>query len=229
VGIDFLYCNPIWYAGLLQCIARGTADVLEENEHGIFLRDTVSDAYMLTTGNTEEGIRWLKKHEALQYPLLALFQSDLVAFARKRYALLSMIDSFQAVYEKKEPPVCNKDIEIQVASEEDDKLIAAHYTLLNEQKRKKVIRSGKLFLGRHKGEVVGFIGQHLEGSMGLLEILPEHRGKGYGTALESYLIARMLAKGQLPFCQIEADNEKSLNLQKKLGLTISNEHIYWLF
>jgi GNAT superfamily N-acetyltransferase len=51
--------------------------------------------------------------------------------------------------------------------------------------------------------------------MGLLEVLPIHRGKGYGTELESYLIARMLKRDLIPFCQIETDNDKSLNLQKK--------------
>ena len=44
------------------------------------------------------------------------------------------------------------------------------------------------------------IGEHLEGSMGLLEIFPQYRGRGYGTEME----------------------------RKKLGLTISEERMYWM-
>ena len=77
--------------------------------------------------------------------------------------------------------------------------------------------------------MVGFIGQHLEGSMGLLEVLPQYRKNGYGMELEQTMINYMLEKGLIPFCQVEVTNEKSLRLQKKLGLTISREQVYWLF
>lgn len=53
------------------------------------------------------------------------------------------------------------------------------------------------------GKPVGFIGEHLEGSMGLLEILPGYRGKGYGTELESFMICHMLEKGQRPFARLK--------------------------
>ena len=65
--------------------------------------------------------------------------------------------------------------------------------------------------------------------MGLLEVLPQYRGKGYGTELEGAMIAHQLEKGLTPFGQIETDNRKSLGLQRKLGLTISEEKMYWMF
>jgi hypothetical protein len=65
MSIEFWNRNPILYAGLIQCINRGTADILEENEHGVFLRDTISDAFMAATENAEQGMQWLKKHEEL--------------------------------------------------------------------------------------------------------------------------------------------------------------------
>lgn len=227
--IDFLKSNSVLYAGLMQSVRRSTADILEENEQGVFLRDTVGDAFMLATGNAELGMQWLIKHEDLEYSSLALFQRKLVDFAKKRYELPSFLDCFQAVYEKKEPPERRNNIRIREATEEDYKIISDNYKMLSEQGIKKVIERRDLFIGLQDQEIVGFIGQHLEGSMGLLEILPAHRGKGYGTELESYLIAHVLKKGLIPFCQVETDNFKSLNLQKKMGLSISDEHLYWLF
>ena len=47
--------------------------------------------------------------------------------------------------------------------------------------------------------------------------------------LEKRMINLMLKRNLLPFCQIEVDNVKSLSLQKKLGMSLSQEKVYWLF
>lgn len=49
---SYLNKNSILYAGLLQVIQRETAEILEASEDGVFLRDTVSDCFMLATDNT---------------------------------------------------------------------------------------------------------------------------------------------------------------------------------
>jgi ribosomal protein S18 acetylase RimI-like enzyme len=66
--------------------------------------------------------------------------------------------------------------------------------MVSKQELKEIIRRRELFIGLYNQEIIGFIGQHLEGSIGLLEIFPTYRGNGYGTELESYLIAHMLKK-----------------------------------
>lgn len=226
---NYTNTNHLLYAGLIQSINRGTADILEKSEQGIFLRDTISDAFMLAVENTGMGIKWLKAHEDLNYKLVCVFQRPLADFVGRRYALTSMLDCFQAVYTRAEPPVLNQNIQIHVAADEDLKMIVDNYKMLDEQEIKKIIQRRELFIGTHDNKIVGFVGQHLEGSMGLLEILPMYRGNGYGTALESYMIAHMLERNLTPFCQVEADNYKSLGLQKKSGLTITDEHVFWLF
>lgn len=79
------------------------------------------------------------------------------------------------------------------------------------------------------GEFVGFIGRHPEGSMGLLQVFPEYRRQGYGEELESFMINRFLEEGRVPYAHIIVDNEKSMNLQKKLGYEVADKKIYWLF
>ncbi len=39
----------------------------------------------------------------------------------------------------------------------------------------------------------------------------------------------MLKKEWIPFGQVFIENDKSLNLQNKLGLEISKESIFWLY
>ena len=55
---SYLNKNAILYAGLLQVIHRGTAKILEESEAGVFLRDTVSDCFMLAVDNGRIGEQW---------------------------------------------------------------------------------------------------------------------------------------------------------------------------
>lgn len=225
---DYLNKNLILYAGLLQVIRRGTADILEESDKGVFLRDVVSDCFMLAADNNRTGEEWLKMHEDLDYKLLLLFRRDLAGFARKRYGLSFMLECFQAVYAAKKPPARHGDLKIKAAADKDFQLISDHYGMVSEQELRRIIRLGNLFMGFHDGKAVGFVGEHLEGSMGLLEVFPQYRGRGYGTELESFMIGHMLEKEQIPFCQVETDNYRSMGLQKKLGLTISEERMYWL-
>ena len=104
-----------------------------------------------------------------------------------------------------------------------------YYQKLSEEELRKIIERENLFMAVHNEKPVGFVGEHLEGSMGLLEILPDCRRKGYGTELESFMISHILKQNLIPYCQVEVDNDKSLELQRKLGLIISKEKLYWIF
>ena len=79
------------------------------------------------------------------------------------------------------------------------------------------------FLGAFESdELVGFIGEHPEGAIGLLEVFEGHQGKGWGRALEASKINQSLDRGQTPWLEVFAGNEASLALQRKLGLTVSS-------
>ena len=80
-----------------------------------------------------------------------------------------------------------------------------------------------------KGRTVGFIGEHLEGSMGLLFIFPEFRHRGYAMALEKRYMAKMMGEGRIPFGQVEKKNQASLALQKKIGVTRSRRLSCWMW
>ena len=78
------------------------------------------------------------------------------------------------------------------------------------------------------GDIVGFIGQHTEGSIGMLEVLPEYRHQGWAYALEAAMIQRHLDQGYVPWCQIFKSNYASLELQKKIGMMLSAPNHYYL-
>ncbi len=91
------------------------------------------------------------------------------------------------------------------------------------------IKAGMLGAFNEKGDCVGFIGTHGEGSVGLLKVLPEYRRMGIGAALEARMINRQLEKGKIPFGHVVVGNEKSIALQKKFGMEITEKLVTWLF
>ena len=225
----FLQSAPILYTGLQQITDRGTAQILEESEDGIFLKDKISNAFMLAADCSKTAIEWLKKYEHLNYRLLSVFDLEVAFFCQQRYHLPEILECFQAVYLSEAYPSVPGNLQIEPASNADLEFITAHYGKLASQELEEIIHRQELFLGSHAGEPIGFVGKHLEGSMGILEVLPQHRRKGYGTELENFMISHMLKEKMIPFCQVETWNEKSLNLQRNLGLTISDEKVYWIF
>lgn len=86
-----------------------------------------------------------------------------------------------------------------------------------------------MFGGFSDDRIVGFIGVHSEGAIGMLEILPEYNHRGYGSALEMYLCNYLLSQGRIPYCNVIYDNQISLILQRKLNLHIfgDNHMLYW--
>lgn len=77
------------------------------------------------------------------------------------------------------------------------------------------------------GVVLGFIGHHDEGSIGFLEVMPNARRRGIGRLLVLHLVALDLRAGKMPFAQIEKDNLVSLQMQRRLGFTISDQLLNW--
>lgn len=78
-------------------------------------------------------------------------------------------------------------------------------------------------------ELAGFIGTHSEGSLGMLEVMPQFRRQGLGKALEQHKINEYLADGKIPYCHILENNSASLALERELGFLISDtSSVCWL-
>jgi predicted GNAT family acetyltransferase len=62
-----------------------------------------------------------------------------------------------------------------------------------------------------------------------INYLPEYRRRGFGTALQTCFIARTMEKGFVPFGQVEKDNQGSLSLQERIGMTCSEDLSVWMW
>lgn len=115
--------------------------------------------------------------------------------------------------------------------------VVEHYHLVDEpdyimDRLKKGALYGAFYAEQDEEELspdrlLGFIGYHEEGSIGMLEVFPEYKKRGLAMALETYMLNLTLERGWIPYGQIIVGNEASMALQQKLGLCISRECLFW--
>ena len=136
----------------------------------------------------------------------------------------------QWVYTLPTPPE-DGGFDIRILEREDVPLAAAHYHMIDDPLNYfyQCIEREWIWGLYDEGQLAGFIGLHPEGSMGMLEILPEFRRKGYGYALEAHLIGVHLQRGWTPYCHVVDGNTASLALQAKLGLEKADLPAIWVY
>lgn len=99
----------------------------------------------------------------------------------------------------------------------------------SEEHIKERLNAGVMYGAFDEDRIIGFIGMHSEGSMGMLFVEEDYRKKGIGASLESYLINLQISNGLTPYCHIIEGNDKSLALQEKLGLYVADTPLWWIW
>ena len=115
------------------------------------------------------------------------------------------------------------------AEEADLPVLTATYDLVSADDLRRIVKRGRLMLGYEGSRLAGFVGEYLEGSLGLLYVFPEFRRRGYATELEKAMIAKTLREGSIPFGQMEKSNSASMALQRKIGMAISDRLTCWMW
>jgi len=226
-AITYLMKNPLLHMGIIEPIRRGTAEILYAETDGVLMKEKKSNAYMISVDNFEKGRELVNSIEKCK--LILAHQNFMVDDISNKFGLTKKLECVQAVYMDKNKLYVKEELEIRQLEQAHREVILEHYDKLSNNEIDEILKNGNLLGGYRNGTLIGFIGNHLEGSMGLLEIFPEYRRLGYGTLLESYLVNQMLDKGLIPFAQVEIDNDRSKALHNKLGFTISQDSVYWVF
>ena len=244
-----LYKDYLGNAGFIQVIKRGTAEILEEDDSGIFLFDTRSEAFMLKTDDVATGKEWLVKHEDRNYELMMIYDDELVEFAKERYGFIEEEKCYQGAWTKPEPAPLKGILDFRLATKDDIPFIKEYYDDWYDPHGEAIIEAGELFIALlpkdaegeknaadkvgaayAEGETkVGFIGMHPEGATGLLFVLPEYRNRGFAEEMEAYMGAFTLGRGLISYGHVKIENEKSMNLQHKVGVEFWDGTMSFLF
>lgn len=229
--IEELLQNKLLHMDMIEVLRRGEAEILIRDREGVLLSPKGTQIAMLYCRNEAAGRRILEAftsndsgtmqnfvaHQAFMFPVL-----------RDEMGWEKEIVCHQAVYTRGVTLPVGKGLEIRKLTEEYAEFVGNHYDLAGDLcYLRQRIRAGVMYGTFVDGLPAGFIGEHEEGSIGMLEVLPAYRRKGIGAALEAFYVNKMLTEGRIPFGQIIEGNDASMKLQEKLGFRISRDTLCW--
>lgn len=224
--------NQILYVHMKEVYKRGYCDVLYEENDGILLYDRVNDTY-LATATTLAGAKDIVEKLPVDYQTFIAHDPIFDELENKQFKISSKLYSYNHMYTKKEPILI---VEHQYICKDLDEtylpIIKEHYTiasLCNDAYLLPRIKEGMIGVF-DKEELLGYIGIHASGAMGMMEVFPPHQGKKVGTLLQSLYTNRMVEKQKRPiYTQVNAKNEASLHMQEKLHFKKAGRPCIWYF
>lgn len=224
----YLLHNKLHHMDMIELLRRGNAKIVYFEKDGVLLKNKNSGVYMLTVTDKENGKRILSyvKEQPQIFISHQEFMNDVIC---ERFGMNRETECVQYVYTRREPLPLKKGMDIRKLDGKYTSEIIAHYhTLCDEEYVVERIKNGAMYGIFENNVLAGFIGMHREGSIGMLEIFEEYRGKGYAKALEAFYINLHLKQGFTPFGQVISDNEISMKLQENMNQYPANEKVYWL-
>lgn len=211
---------------MIESLARGRGEILYENGGDILIYERGCDLAMLTVTDRKKGEELLELVPA-GVRFFQLSQEFMISVLKERMGMQVDMQCVNACYTAGvQLSVRHKDIRSLTA--EDAAYVRAHYPYGSLADVEERIGSGAMFGAYVDGTLAGFAGEHKEGSIGMLFVLPEFRGRGIGRSLEAFLINRHLTLGYTPYGQIVAENEASYGLQERIGLYLSKGFVWWM-
>lgn len=210
---------------MMETLSRGVGEILYHDGNNLLIKAGDRGNYMMTAVDEEaaaklcamlpKDVRWVNVTQDF-------LKEYLQATGFKFWGGCS-----QYLYTARETlPVRYKDI--RMLTEEELSYIASHYEHEDADYLAERIQAGVMYGAFSDRRLVGFIGIHAEGSMGMLYVDEAFRGQGIATALESYCVNRCLERGWIPYGQVVEGNEASEGLQEKLGFYKASGQVLWL-
>jgi len=227
-ALEYLGRDNILHMAMISPIKRGTADIIYVGLDGVFIKDIESDVYMLATCSFDKGKKLIDEAGKLSH--ICVYRKDIADYLYEKYRHKKYVENFQTAYIKAEyVNLGDYALDIQQLTLAQLDWVHENYSdHLSYDYLKKRIECSAIYGGRLNGELCGFAGIHADGSMGILKVLEKFRGQGLASLLVGSLVNVMIDKGEVPFSQIEYDNEASIRLYRKLGFAVSKGLVYRL-
>ncbi|MGN1053412.1 MAG: GNAT family N-acetyltransferase, partial [Candidatus Scatosoma sp.] len=229
----FVAKDPVLYADIADMARYGKCRFIYAREDGVLFQDDGGfykhGTYVFAAESENAARRILllcpEELENIGNGLLACHGEKISAFCRDFFAFDCVTPCYQVVYRPASPLPLKGALRFEKASGAYLSKIVETYDRETPEALEKLVKQGKIYCAfaagaqgesAEKEAFVGYIGQHPEGSMGLLYIFPEFRRRGYAEELESFQINSILTEGRTPYAHIIEDNFKSFALQQKL-------------
>ena len=229
---DALNRDPVLYLDMTEAVRRGDGKVLGAVPHGALvaftnLIDGPQFGFTMFADDLETAEQLLELLPAVP-GFLTVHETLYASLLKERFGFGGMHPCWQVGWLSITPPPLPKlDVEIRQLTTSHLPAVTANYDLEDEEYLNWLIGRGELYGAFDGDTLMAFAGCHAEGSIGLLEVLPQYRRRGLATLLQSHMIRLELSRGHIPYGQIFDGNESSLALQRSLGMAQSAGQLYW--
>ena len=242
--IQILMKQKLLHMDMIELIRRGRARLVYQQEGEILLKDMVTGIYFhtrmqsLTDFKEWELPEYLKEHDET-IACIVTHQEGMVDAIRTKLGLSVSEECWQVVYTKREkmpvrglygPDGIRKEdgLCIRLLDETSQDFVIEHYEIGDGSYVRLRIRNKAVYGAFYGEEIVGFAGQHEEGSLGMLFVLPEYRNRRVAAALETYMINLSVERGEVPYGHVIIGNTASEKMQENLGLCKAKGKVYWM-
>jgi hypothetical protein len=208
------YANIIQYLRMPHKILLSTekAFILLLTKHYIYVADCIDS-------ECENIINELKKYDI---KIIVTLSDKLFELLKIKFKCSDICS--QAVY-------CGEKLvnnNLMLLKKEDLEYVKKTYRDGAEEKEIEETFKNNNLLGYYENnELIGFIGRHVDYSIGMLFVKEKFRKKGYGSIILK--TAFLFWENQVPFSHIIIGNIASENLHKKIQCKFGKKKVYWLW
>lgn len=229
---EYLERDRLLHADMLDALRNSEYKTLYSEDDGVLLYLEREHYYSLSAKNSECTKRLCRFIDRDDWFMILAHQPDFIPKIFEMTGEMRTLPCWQVCYRKEEPPKAPElpGVEFKDLDASWLDFVVENYSHSGGDSEYIAERIEEGMIGAFvDGCCAGFIGCHGEGSMGLLEVLPEYRRRGIGEALEARMINRKLEHGRIPYDHVVVGNEKSKALQNKLGMSFARGVVTWLF
>ena len=243
--VQILMKQKLLHMDMIELIRRGRARLVYQQEGEILLKDMVTGIYFHTRMMPLADLKdwklpeYLKEHgESIS--CMVTHQENMVDVIQTKLGLSVSEECWQVVYTKREkmpvrglygPNGIRKEdgLCIRLLDETSQEFVVEHYETGDGGAYVRSRIHNKAVYGAFYGEkIVGFAGQHEEGSLGMLFVLPQYRSRHVAAALETYMVNLSVERGEVPYGHVITGNTASEKMQESLGLCKAKGKVYWM-
>ena len=243
--VQILMKQKLLHMDMIELIRRGRARLVYQQEGEILLKDMVTGIYfhtrMMPLADHKDWKlpEYLKEHgESIS--CMVTHQENMVDVIQTKLGLSVSEECWQVVYTKREkmpvrglygPNGIRKEdgLCIRLLDETSQEFVVEHYETGDSGAYVRSRIHNKAVYGAFYGEkIVGFAGQHEEGSLGMLFVLPQYRSRHVAAALETYMVNLSVERGEVPYGHVITGNTACEKMQESLGLCKAKGKVYWM-
>jgi len=225
--IDFLD-DKVFYADMLDVATRPCSTVLAAGPTGVLLRTGAGTA-MMASADEDSAKTLLGLLDPSRCDCIVVHEEHAVPLVEERLGFDRHTCCIASAYLGAALPQSSRtDLSVVPLKEDWVGVISENYSMDGPDYIRARIDAGEMWGAFRDAELLGFIGLHEEGSMGMLQVFEPYRRQGVAEYLVTDLANRMLAQGRVPHDHIILGNLASEALQRKLGFSISTRRLWWM-